>query len=63
MNASELKRYLARQGCTFQTHRGGSGHLTVMLGNKTTQLPMHGSRKELGPGLVNKVLRDLGLKR
>jgi hypothetical protein len=25
MNAQELKRYLARQGCTFETHSGGSG--------------------------------------
>jgi len=27
-----------------------------------SQLPMHGSRKELGKGLVNKILKDLGLK-
>lgn len=62
MNASELKKYLAKQGCTFETHRGGSGHLTVKLGEKKTQLPMHGSGKDLGPGLVNKIKKDLGLK-
>ncbi len=61
MNANELKRWLAAQGCSFQTHRGGSGHLTVRLGDKVSQLPMHG-RKELGTGLVNKIKRDLGLK-
>jgi mRNA interferase HicA len=62
MKSSELKRYLAKQGCTFETHKGGSGHITVRRGNCMTQLPMHGSRKELGIKLVNKILKDLGLK-
>ncbi|GGA54244.1 type II toxin-antitoxin system HicA family toxin [Pelagibacterium lentulum] len=62
MNASELKRWLAKQGCTFETHRGGSGHLTVHLNGRTSQLPMHGGRKELGTGLVNKIKKDLNLK-
>lgn len=62
MNAQELKKLLARQGCTFETHRGGSGHLTVRKGERVSQLPMHGAHKELGKGLVNKILKDLGLK-
>jgi mRNA interferase HicA len=62
MNAQELKRYLARQGCTFETYKGGSGHLTVRRGERKSWIPMHGSRKELGKGLVNKILKDLGLK-
>jgi mRNA interferase HicA len=62
MNASELKRWLAKQGCSFETHRGGSGHLTVRRGERTSQLPMHGAAKELGNGLVNKIKKDLGLK-
>ncbi len=61
MNARELKRWLAAQGCLFETHRSGSGHLTVRLGDKTTQLPMHGGGKELGTGLVKKIKKDLGL--
>ena len=61
MNATELRRWLAKQGCSFENHKGGSGHTTVILGDKETQLPMHGSRKELGTGLVNKIKRDLGL--
>lgn len=61
MNSKELKRWLAEQGCTFESHRGGSGHLTVTLGDKTSQLPMHG-RKEIGKGLLQKILKDLGLK-
>lgn len=62
MNANELKRWLTKQGATFETHKGGSGHLTVKLGDKKTQLPMRGAAKELGTGLVNAIKKDLGLK-
>lgn len=62
MNAQELKKWLAAQGCEFESHKGGSGHLTVRKNGMTSQLPMHGSRKELGAGLVNKIKKDLGLK-
>jgi mRNA interferase HicA len=62
MNAKELMKLLAAKGCTFETHKGGSGHLTVRRGSHLSQLPMHGSRKELGKGLVNKILNDLGLR-
>jgi mRNA interferase HicA len=62
MNAQELKRLLAKHKCTFQSHKGGSGHLTVRRGKRISQLPIHGGRKELGTGLVNRILKDLGLK-
>ena len=62
MNARELRKWLAAQGCSFEAHKGGSGHLTVRLGGRKSQLPMHGARKQLGTGLVNKIKRDLGLK-
>jgi mRNA interferase HicA len=62
MNAREFQRWLAKQGCTFENHRGGSGHITVYLGDKKTQLPMHGSAKELGSKLVSKIKSRLGLK-
>lgn len=62
MNSAELKRWLAKQGCTFETHKGGSGHQTVRRGDMTSQLPHHGAAKELGTGLVNKIKKDLGLK-
>ncbi|MBI1867171.1 MAG: type II toxin-antitoxin system HicA family toxin [Methylocystis sp.] len=61
MNAQELKKFLAARGCTFETHRSGSGHVTVRRGERKSQLPMHGSKKELGKGLVAKILKDLGL--
>lgn len=62
MNAAELRRWLRRQGCTFETHKGGSGHLTVRRGNRKSQLPMHGGRRELGSGLVRKIKKDPGLE-
>jgi mRNA interferase HicA len=33
----------------------------VRRGDRVSQLPIH-SQKELGTGLVNKILKDLGLK-
>jgi len=60
MNANELRRWLKKQGCTFENHRGGSGHVTVRRGDRKSQLPMHG-KKELGTGLVRKIKKDLGL--
>ena len=48
-------------GCTFETHKSGSGHVTVRRGSLVSQLPMHGSGKELGKGLVAKIKKDLGL--
>ena len=62
MNAGELRRWLRKQGCTFETHKGGSGHITVRCGNRTSQLPMHGGRKELGRGLVAKIKKGPGVE-
>jgi mRNA interferase HicA len=62
MNAAELRRLLAKEGCTFESYRGGSGHVTVIRGDRKSQLPMRGGRKELGTGLVNKIKRDLGIE-
>ncbi len=60
MTSRQLKRWLSRQGCTFEPGKGG--HLIVRRGNLWSVLPMHGSNKELGTGLVNKIKKDLGLK-
>jgi mRNA interferase HicA len=62
MTAREFRRWLARQGCAFESHKGGSGHVTVIRGDRRSQLPMHGRQKELGTGLVNKIKKDLGLE-
>jgi mRNA interferase HicA len=60
MNSDQFRRYLARQGCTFEPGKGG--HLIVRRGDKRSVLPQHGGRKELGTGLTNAILKDLGLK-
>jgi mRNA interferase HicA len=60
MTAAQLRRWLARHGCTFEPGKGG--HLIVRRDGMKSVLPMHGSRKKLGTGLVEKIKRDLGLK-
>jgi mRNA interferase HicA len=61
MTAREFRRWLTKQGCAFESHKGGSGHLTIIRDGRRSQLPMYGSNKELGTGLVRKIKRDLGL--
>lgn len=62
MNAHQLKRWLAGQGCTFESKKSGSGHLIVRLGDRKSELPMHGGRKQLGSGLIAKIKKGLGLR-
>ena len=59
MTSAEFRRWLSKQGCSFESGRGG--HLIVRLGRKMSVLPMHGKQKELGTGLVNAIKRQLGL--
>jgi len=61
VTAREFRRWLAKQSCTFESHKGGSGHATVVRGDRRSQLPMHGSNKELGTRLINKIKKDLNL--
>ncbi|TMV80460.1 type II toxin-antitoxin system HicA family toxin [Thioclava sp. BHET1] len=62
MNSAELQKLLRRLGCTFEAQRGKGGHITVRLGDRKTVMPVHGSRKELGKGLVAKIKKDLGIE-
>lgn len=62
MNSNQFKAWLRQQGCTLEAKPGGSGHLIVRLGDRKTDLPMHGGSKELGTGLVKKIKKELGLK-
>jgi mRNA interferase HicA len=59
MNSSQAKRYLSARGCTFEPGKGG--HLLVRRGDRTSVLPQHGGRKELGKGLWLKILKDLDI--
>lgn len=60
MNSRQFKKWLAKQGATFEPGKGG--HLIARLGALKSILPMHGGRKQLGTGLVEKIKKDLGLK-
>jgi mRNA interferase HicA len=62
MNAKELKKLLKKHGCTFEPHKGGSGHVTVRRKGKKAQMPMHGSSKELGTGLVKAIFKQLDIE-
>ena len=58
MKSSEFKRWLDKQGATYAPGKGS--HLKVMLNGRTAVLPIH--HKDLGPGLVNTIKKQLGLK-
>ncbi len=60
MTSKEFKKWLSSQGCTFKPGKGG--HLRVFRGERFSVLPMHGSDKELGKGLVEDIKKQLGLK-
>lgn len=60
MTSAQFKRWLAQRGCQFRPARGG--HLKVIWGDRWSYLPVHGSNKELGAGLVETIKKQLGLK-
>jgi mRNA interferase HicA len=49
-----------QQGCSFEPAKGC--HLKVSRGNRFSILPIHGSKKEIGKGLLERIKKDLGLK-
>jgi mRNA interferase HicA len=58
VKSSEFKRWLAAQGATFTSGKGG--HLRVQLNGRISVLPMHS--KDLKKGLVEGIKKQLGLK-
>jgi mRNA interferase HicA len=58
VTSSELKRWLAARGCTFEE---GTKHTKIFYQGKMTLLPRHG-KKELPRGTVEGIKRKLGLK-
>jgi len=61
MKYSEFKRWLKKQGATFEDSKSGSSHSQVTLNGKSTVFPNHGA-KEIGKGLVEAIKKQLGLK-
>jgi mRNA interferase HicA len=60
MNSSQAKRFLAKKGATFSPGKGG--HLHVHLNGKSSILPQHGGKKELGTCLWKAILKQLDIK-
>lgn len=60
MTGGEMKRWLMKQGATFEPGKGG--HLTARLGDRVSTLPMHGGKRELKKGTERAIKKDLGLE-
>lgn len=60
MNARELRRCERKQGCTFHTHKCGSGHLTDRLGGRTS--PAADTRRPQGTGTGTRCEDQEGLR-
>ncbi|MBK5967178.1 mRNA interferase [Thiocystis minor] len=58
MNSHEFKRWLAKQGATFQTAKGS--HLKIYLNGRQSVMPMQAT--ELKTGTVEGIKKQLGLK-
>ncbi|WP_417829536.1 type II toxin-antitoxin system HicA family toxin [Thalassospira sp.] len=65
MNGNELMRKLRKYAkahgldLAFEAHRGKGSHGTVYLGHHRTTLKDR--KKEISPGLLNSMLKDLGI--
>jgi mRNA interferase HicA len=59
VTSQEFKRWLAKNGCTFEPGRGG--HLIVRRGDRMSVLPMHGNKKDMPTGTVSAIKKQLGL--
>lgn len=62
MNSQEFKRWLKKQGCTFDLSRGKGSHITVYYNDRVSVMPMHG-QKELPTGTVKAIKKQLGLEK
>jgi mRNA interferase HicA len=60
VTSAEFKRWLERQGATFEPAKGG--HTWVMLRGRRAILPVHGGRKEMKTGTVAAIKKQLGLQ-
>lgn len=64
MNASQFERWLRREHGILSEAKRGTGHKILFnpANGRKTDLPMHGGRKQLGTGLVRKIMKELGLQ-
>jgi predicted RNA binding protein YcfA (HicA-like mRNA interferase family) len=59
VTASELKRWLKKQGCSFVE---SSSHTRIMSGAKISRMPRHPA-KAIKTGTLMSILNDPGLRR
>lgn len=59
VKASELKRWLKAQGCSFVE---STNHTKVFLGGRFTWMPRHPAQ-EIKTGTLQAILKDLDLKK
>ena len=64
MTPKQCEKWLRKAyGIESYTKRGtGHKELVNPQNGKRSQLPMHGGGKQLGKGLIAKILKDLGVK-
>ncbi|MBI4902298.1 MAG: type II toxin-antitoxin system HicA family toxin [Acidobacteria bacterium] len=58
MKASEPRRWLKKQGCTFVEE---SRHTRITLGSRVSRMPRHPA-KDIKKGTLLAILKDLDLK-
>lgn len=59
MKSSELHRLIQKNG--WQVIRQAGSHVIYEKAGKTISVPFHGA-KEMGTGIANKFIREMGLK-
>jgi mRNA interferase HicA len=58
VKASELRRWLKKQGCTFIEE---TRHTRIILGKRISRMPRHPAR-DIKTGTLEAILKDLGLR-
>jgi len=66
MRNDTFRKWLEEQGCRIDSHQhpvGHEGHVTVTAHRegRTSKIPLTGSRHELDPRVVRRVVEELGL--
>ena len=63
-NSNQFERQLKKSYGIIVKTKKGTGHKILInpQNGKMSQIPSHGGRKQLGTGLTNKIMKDLGLK-
>ena len=67
MQSATFKKWLAERGCRFELHERGKGQhmgsasVTVHRADRQAVLPLIGSKKQLDPDVVRRIVDDLAL--